>query len=190
MSRRGLYLTLFACLALAQLAAPLSMIVRRERVLLTGRAYKFKTAPIDPSDAFRGRYVALSFELAEAPAEHPGSFEPGQKVCALLREDEAGFGQVASVSPGKPADGVFLWVKAYPGNSSQHVRVELPFDRYYLEEELAPTAERAYREHSRRGEQDAYAVVRVKDGMGVIEELYVGGQPIREFIRGAKTAAP
>lgn len=59
---RNLLLALLVVLAAAQLAVPASMIVQRETVLTQGRVYKFKTAPVDPVDAFRGRYVALRFE--------------------------------------------------------------------------------------------------------------------------------
>lgn len=52
-----------------------------------------------------------------------------------------------------------------------------------MEESQAPEAEQAYREHSRRETRDAYVTVRVLYGMAVIEELYVDGKPIREFLK-------
>jgi hypothetical protein len=55
-----------------------------------------------------------------------------------------------------------------------------------MEETKAPAAEKAYRESNRRGAQDAYVVLRVRDGAGVIENLFVGGKPIAEAAAGAK----
>ncbi len=60
--------------------------------------------------------------------------------------------------------------------------LQLPFDRFYMEEAKAPAAEAAYREHNRKGAQDAYVIVRVLEGAGVIEDLYVGGKPIEDVV--------
>ncbi|MBK6341440.1 MAG: GDYXXLXY domain-containing protein [Flavobacteriales bacterium] len=57
---------LFLGIALAQLAVPAWMIAGRERVLSQGEVFKFKTAPIDPRDPFRGEYVRLDFEAESA----------------------------------------------------------------------------------------------------------------------------
>jgi len=63
------------------------------------------------------------------------------------------------------------------------VYVQFPFDRYYMDEHAAPAAEAAYREHSRGEVRDVYVTVRVKDGNAVVEELFIAGMPIREFLR-------
>jgi len=51
-----------------------------------------------------------------------------------------------------------------------------------MEESLAPAAERAYREHTRTSERNAYITVRIRDGNGMIENLWVDGVPIHEFL--------
>jgi hypothetical protein len=63
--------------------------------------------------------------------------------------------------------------------------MELPFDRYYMEEHLAPAAEQAYWQNNRRGQttQNAYALVRIRNDTGAIENLFVAGKPIVEFVR-------
>jgi uncharacterized membrane-anchored protein len=63
------------------------------------------------------------------------------------------------------------------------VRLQLPFDRYYAEEQLAPEIEQAYRANSRRGEQKAFIAVRVRKGRGVLEELYIEDLPVAEYLR-------
>jgi hypothetical protein len=66
----------------------------------------------------------------------------------------------------------------------------LPFTRFYMEETLAPRAEAAYSRHANRRDRtvdDVYVSVRVKDGRGVIEDLFIKGRPIRDFL--AKEAA-
>jgi hypothetical protein len=67
--------------------------------------------------------------------------------------------------------------------SDDRVHVDMPFERYYIDEHLAPAAERAYWQHSRRDAQPAYITVRVRGGLAVLEELYIAGKPVREFVQ-------
>jgi len=60
--------------------------------------------------------------------------------------------------------------------------LRVPLDRFYMEESLAPVAERAYREHTRPNNRTTYITVRIRDGNSVIENLWVDGVPIHEFL--------
>jgi len=179
-------LWLFAAVALVQLAAPASMILSRERTLAQGEAFKFRTAPVDPYDAFRGRYVALRLADNEAVLPQGLSVSYGQTVYATLENGADGFAKFGAASLTPPKDQPYLKVKAGLANDKGGIALQLPFDRFYMEEGKAPQAEAAYREHGRRGAQDAYVILRVLDGAGVIENLFVGGQPIAEVAGGAK----
>ena len=174
-------LGLFCCVAAAQLAVPAAMILRRETTLHEGRLFKFRTAPVDPYDAFRGRYVALSIEGLDVPVPSGVELTRNQRVYVRIEEGEDGFAKLASITLDRPDGDAYVQARtAWPRSGT--VRLRVPFDRYYMDEEDAPEAERAYREHSGRGKRDAYVAVRVKKGFAVIEELYVGGEPIGEFV--------
>jgi hypothetical protein len=80
----------------------------------------------------------------------------------------------------KNSDWIMAKVKYVSGDK---VFLDLPIDRYYMEEKSAPAAERVYRQFAQRNKQDAYIVVRIKDGFAVIESLYVGGQKIEDAVR-------
>lgn len=180
--KRRLALGLFLCLALAQLAVPASMIARRELTLQYGRQYRFQTAPVDPSDPFRGRYVALHLQADTAPTLPGIPLTPGQRVYAILTEDAAGFAAIASLSLVPPGGDTYFQTSVN-SVSSDRVYVALPFDRYYTDEHLAPAAERAYWQHSRRQTHEAYITVRVRKGLAVLEELYIAGKPLGEFLQ-------
>ena len=55
-------LIVFAVVAAAQLGVPASLMWKREQTLRHGSVWKFRTAPVDPIDAFRGRLIALEFD--------------------------------------------------------------------------------------------------------------------------------
>ena len=188
MKRAGMIVA-FVCVAIIQLGVPVGMIAKREATLRLGHAYKFRTAPVDPVDAFRGRYVWLNYEQHQAPWK--GESQGGRCGTAFARIEAGtdGFAVVGDVGSQPPQSGDFVKVQnVYPGwgTNSHMAQFQLPFDRYYMEEAKAPRAEQAYREHqNRRGQTNhtTYAVVRIKDGDAVIENVILDGRPIAEFAR-------
>ena len=171
-----------------QLAAPASMILKRERVLAHGQAFKFRTAPVDPYDAFRGRFVALGFDQRSVAAPPGHDFARGQTVHVLLAVDAEGFATFSGLRRDRPETEPYLTAKIQYVYGNQ-IQLRLPFDRFYMDEYAAPAAERVYREQSSRSNRNAYIQVRIDEGFGVIEDLYVDGTPIRDYL-DRKPAAP
>lgn len=183
MKRQKIVLVAFLGLSAIQLCAPLSMIAKRELTLRGGEVVRFRTAPVDPYDAFRGRYVVLGLEAGEALADDGETFRRDQKVFVRLKEDDEGFARYDGVTSTRPSEGAYVATRVRWYGDGRKVHLRSPCDRYYLNERDAPAAEAAYRRHSRRGKRDAYVAVRVLRGNAVIEELYVGDKPILQFIQ-------
>jgi len=183
--RKKLIIGFFVSVVMIQIAVPVSMIVKREAALKHGMVFRFETQPIDPYDAFRGRYVALRVRVNSVPAPQGVKLRYGQRVYAQLFTDKNGFAQVSQITMHKPESSDYL-TATVSSPARNIVWLDLPIDRYYMQENAAPRAEEIYRQHSRRNAQDAYVVVRVKDGFAVIEGLYVGGQRIEDLIREAR----
>ncbi|OQW95146.1 MAG: hypothetical protein BWK77_08000 [Verrucomicrobia bacterium A1] len=180
--KRAHLLVLFGVVAVIQLAVPASMIVGRERTLRTGELFKFKTAPVDPFDAFRGRFVAVRVEQSTAPRGAETNLAVGTKVCAAVGVDTNGFAVLTGVTVKPPADGAYIRAPVV-WSSDTNVTVALPLDRFYMNEKLAPQAEAAYREHAvASGPRDAWLAVRVRSGQAVIEDLYLGDRRILEVL--------
>lgn len=171
-----------ALVFLLQLAVPASMIVGREMTLRHGRQFRFRTAPVDPYDPFRGRFVSLDLEASRVPYSEDMELARHQKIYALLAVDEAGFAYCRDLVAERPTTGDYLVARVAWWNK-KFVDLQLPFDRYYAEEELAPEIERAYRAHSRRDKREAYITVRVRNGSGVLEELYIADLPVGEYLQ-------
>ena len=178
---KSLRLALWIALALAQLAVPAWMIVGEERILRDGRRLKLHTRPVDPADVFRGRYVALGYTIERVPRELVrGHFEYRDTAYLELREGADGFAELVALHKEKPAGDLVL--KATVNFlTPETVGVELPFNRYYMDENLAPHAETAVRAGGSEP-SDAWVTIRVLGGRGVIEELYLGGKPVREYL--------
>ena len=136
-----------------------------------------RTAPVDPIDAFRGRYVALHFEVETQQVAPPADTSSGQPVFVTLKTNAEGFAEIDQVAATKPAGDDFM--EAQLSGSA----ISLPFDKYWVTERDAPAAETAYRNLSRRGNQNAFVTVRVFRGDAAIEQLYLDNQPLGDYLR-------
>jgi len=181
MSRPRITVLLFAVVCTAQLAAPLSMIWRHERTLRTGTAFKVQTEPVDPVDAFRGRYVAVSpfVEVVEAPAEPLYG-----EVWVELETGPDGFARARRATAKRPDGPTAIRGTMSPPReqSGGPARVLLGLDRYYMEESKAPAVEHEYAGRARRGAGRAWLVIRVRDGMAAIEALYLDGNRAEDVL--------
>ena len=178
---KSIRLFLFALVALAQLSVPAWAVWMRTQTLSKGKLWKFRTAPVDPVDAVRGRYVALAFQAETVPQAE--RIPPAAFVYAVLKENDRGFAEVDHLSV-TPVHGDNV-MKVKPGgwwNGTQHV--DFPFDRFWLTEKIAPEAERAYAASSRQAKENAYVTIRVHEGDAALEQLYIDDQPLIEYLRG------
>lgn len=175
---------LLIVMAVAQLGIPAQMIYQHEKVLETGAVYKFKTAPVDPYDALRGRYVALSVDQRSVPLEDFGGtvdqIRYGDKAYALLTQDNEGFARLDKLMLTPPDTGDYIVVRLR-GMYEDRINLDLPFDRYYMNEYKAPRAEQLYREQSMPGSSNAYIEVRVLNGRTAIENLFIDGKPVEQL---------
>ena len=182
-------LVLFGLAVVLQLAVPAALILKREHALTHGRAFKFRTAPVDPYDAFRGRFVALGFDQNTVVAPPGHDFARGQTVHVRLEEDADGFAKLAEILRDRPDAAPYLTTKIlYVGGDLVHLR--LPFDRFYIDEDAAPAAEQAYWKYSAASNRNAYVQIRIEKGFAVLEDLYVDGQPIRDYLAAHPQARP
>jgi uncharacterized membrane-anchored protein len=186
----------FALVCFAQLAVPASLIAKHEQTRAAGTVWRFQTAPVDPADPFRGRYVQLAFAVDRESVPLADAtyvwVDHGQRVYAELAAGPDGYARLVRVHDRRPA-GV-EYVDAFV----QHMHVEvqrvrdgsepppgppavilrMPFDRYYLPEARAPEVERAYWDASRKAQANTWAEVRVRDGHAVLTGLVLDGKPV------------
>lgn len=172
---------LFIAIAGLQLYVPAKMILDQEQVLENGKAYKFKTQPIDPNDPFRGKYITLSYDIEGSyPVQDKSRF--GKKLYVLLKEDENGFASVEDILPEKPEKGDYIKVeKSRYSYNEEEIDIEILQDRFYMEETKAPEAEQVYGEVTREG-KEAYAVIYVLDGDAVLHDVIIEGKSIADYV--------
>lgn len=183
MTGRNLRLALFIVLAVVQLSVAAGAIIRSELALWSGEVYRFKLQPVDPVDAFRGRYVALRFAVDRAPVADGLPPLNRQKVYVPLVVDDEGFAGFGPVVLERPATGGYLRLRSgvdfTDEDGERRISLAMPFRRFYMTEELARDVDRSL---WRRGLRPAWAVVKVRAGAGVIEDLFVDGVPIHEWL--------
>lgn len=166
-----------------QWALPASLAVRSEYVLRTGARYYLHTAPVDPIDAFRGRYVALRFADVELALPANANWPVGTRVAVPLLVGADHFVRFGVPSLDSPGSGDFLHAKIASLTANRRAILQLPFDRYYLNEQAAPAAERAYRAANANGSATtAYVSIRVRGGDAVLEQLFIDNLPVQRYL--------
>ncbi len=182
---------ILAAVIAAQIAIPGAMMQRYEATLQDGSLYKFKVVPIDPADPFKGRYVRLNFEISnwEMKYQSDDTLKRKDKVYATLNIGDDGFARIDKLHKSAPKDREYLKVRVQyvygynEENTPINYSIALPFNRYYAQENKAPEIERKVRRlNGIDGESSTATVdVRVLNGLGVIEQLYIDGKAIEEY---------
>jgi uncharacterized membrane-anchored protein len=184
----------FFVLVAAQWYVPVSMIKESEDAVAEGVELKFQVRPVDPSDAFRGKYVQLDFPQENFELDTVPQFFGGDYAYAPLEFDSAGYAVIKTLLPEDPGNDVLaLKVKvrsSYTNASRQSVLIEFPFDRFYVEESKASDAEKVYWQNvlpTDPGKQ-TYAVVRVLGRRAVLMDVKIGDRSLLDIVREMNTS--
>ena len=174
-------LILFAVTALAQLAVPLWQIRTHEQVLEHGSIVRLKCSAPDPYDPLRGRFLAVRPEETSVQLPTIEAVTPGEPLLITFTTDANGISHVASGVTTPPTNTPYLKVKAIYSLMNK-CEFEWPFDRFYINEELAPEADKWFAETIRK-KDGVIAEVRVLGGRAVLSDLTFEGQSFREILK-------
>lgn len=185
MQRNTILIIAFVLMVLAQLYVPASMIYSQHRTLEEGTLLKFRTAPVDPYDPFRGKYIRLSYADNVVEVPDPEKYVQDEDVYVTFKEGVDGYALIADVYR-TPPDHTEVFLKTTVGYrvyETDSLWITYPFDRFYMEESKALDAETAYQEARTEGtDMEAYVMVAVRKGNAVIENVYIDNKPIREVV--------
>lgn len=175
---------LFIVVSVAQIAVPTQMILNQESIIKSGKPYKFKTQPVDPSDPYRGKYITLNYEI-DSFTTNDSTWNRKDKAYIYLGTDSLGFAKINEVSKAPlqtDKDFVIAEVNWYDTHKKA-LHFSLPFDRYYMEESKAYDAEVAVRENQREAvKNNTYALVYVKDGEAVLNDVIIDNVSIKDYV--------
>ena len=162
---KKLLLIALVIMIVIQLFIPIYMIASKYDILSNGEEYKFVVNPVDPYDAFRGRYVSLN--PLTISRNQTGKY-------GIIRVDEDGFAYVHKVTNEKPKNETYV-------KSIGTSWFRLPIDRYYMDEKLAPRAETIIQQNGQR--RETYVTVRIKNGNLVVSGLFIDGIAIEDILK-------
>jgi len=176
---------IFILVAGIQLFVPAKMIFDKEAVIASGTAYKFKTRPIDPNDPFRGKYITLNYDINSVKTDDT-LWRRDDQAHVYLTKDANGFAEALRVTREKQDitnDFIIAKVSWY-NKHSREVNIELPFNRYYMEESKAYDAELAVRNAQRDSlPHNTYALVHVKNGSAVLSDVLIDNISIKDYVQ-------
>ena len=189
---KRIILPLFVLTVSAQLIIPGKMIFDQEQILAHGKEFKFKTAPVDPNDPFRGKYIDLRFKENTLGVSNYGDWKKGQEIFVVIKENQEGFAIPLRVWIKEPSNekhylsAKIQSVKATKDEYNQltgtEIRIQYPFERFYMEESKAKAAEDIYRKSNRDEKSLTYALVNIKKGKASLKDVMIDGVSIKELV--------
>lgn len=185
MRNKKIILAAFILVVIVQLGVPVKMIWDREDVLNTGTAYRFRTAPVDPNDPFRGKYINLSYADNSIVVSKEQEWLPGELIFVSIHKDTNGFAKIKTVSKTKPTnnqDFIKANVSFITENDPRTLTINYRFDRYYMEESKAYDAELTYIRSQQDTSKVTYALVSIKNGDAVLKDVLIDGTSIRKLV--------
>ncbi len=180
--------TVFVLTALIQLFVPAWMIYSVTIGMEKGMEIKLRTVPVDPNDAFRGKYISLRYEVETHlyPYVSSGSTSKTNQYYVTIKEDSTGFHVFDQVLTEKPEDtDIYFKVRdrSYYKKTHGIVKIDIPCDKYYMAEFMAKKAEISYRQ-AIKDKKDVYAVLRVYKGKITLQDVYVEDEKIADYAEG------
>ena len=176
-------IVIFAVAALMVLVTVSHAIIQAEITRAKGDIFRFAVSGFDPHDVFRGRYLAIRMENRLRNEENYLDHHIKGRAYGILAVDENGIAYVDELRSELPLGKPYLAVRAQRYGRGYF---EPPFERYYMNEKLAPEAERVLSEALRREDVQATLVLKIHNGFAVVEDLEVGGTSIHELLDTAK----
>jgi hypothetical protein len=105
------------------------------------------------------------------------------KAYAEIRTNSDGFAEISNLSTDKQnLSGDYIEVKIR-SRQKDKVTINLPYNRYYMEESIAKPSEDYVREIRRDSTVNVYGIINIKDGNGVLTEVMINGRPITDVVR-------
>ena len=202
-------MTLLVLSIIAAFMVPITQIIKYQDILNNGVAVKVRLNGFDPYDAFRGRFVAINLNFSSYKLPKPmtqDQFFPQDKhnnyrskypVNIILEKDKDGFASIKKMSfnlnETYDSNEIVMrgtqsrWQVTYESKNNSYlsngrmiaITPTTHINRFYMNEFAAPRAEQLLRDNKVR--EKAYAIVKIKNKIPVIENIYIDDKPISEF---------
>ncbi|PXX96829.1 hypothetical protein DF185_19500 [Marinifilum breve] len=196
MMHKKIIFPIFIVIAIIQLSIPVKSIYNQEQILSEGKEFKFQTAPVDPNDPFRGKYIALRFKENEIRVNSYEDWEKGQEVFVVITENKEGFANPLRALLKEPTNEKhYLTAKIQNVNThkdqynhiiSKEITIQYPFNRFYMEESKAKAAEDLYRKSTSDSKTSTYALVNIKNGKATLKDVMINDISIKDAVNDSK----
>lgn len=156
---------IFILMVVLQLGVFLVMMYEKNNIARKGKEYRFKITYYDPYDFMRGNYLRIDLKQMEVGEVITEDIE-NIKGYFVIEDTEEG-ATISSFTDKKPRNKEYIKGELFYSYEDRHV-IKNPFERYYVEQKLAPEMEKKLRESN-----EAYIVVKVYRGKYIIESIEI-----------------
>lgn len=177
---------IFFVVIAALIALPLYFIMRSENMLSEKEnIYRFRpTRLIDPGDVLRGDYLVIDFPrfVNFKSSGKPGR---GKETYVVVERDSAGYAYFDYATDEIPSVSNYFTTKTLGDRTrgEDRIWIDIPFDKYFLNEDNAMLAEKLYEIEIRNIQSsNMYIEVAIHDGESLLKDIYVDSIPLNNFL--------
>jgi len=184
--RNAIFIWIIA--AIFQLGYLGKMIWDKNQIFYYGKQYKFKCALRDPANPIVGRYLELNYD--QICGEYKVALDENKiPKYAIFNTNDSGYAKLISLDfmPPEKSTNYIKLEYVYQGYLNGRLGniwcFRPPLERYYLPEDLAPDAEKVFRETIINSNVEVYTLARIWKGDFVIEDVLIGNCSIKDLAR-------
>ncbi|MCL5072668.1 MAG: GDYXXLXY domain-containing protein [Actinobacteria bacterium] len=209
--KKRIILIIFIAICLFQLFIPLNMLFKVYYVKNDSKRIKIKTVLFDPINPMKGRYLQLSFPSIEKININYSDFKEMTKeelknltgkevyICFKNSKNYGNYAEITKITEKKPEKGT-IYLKEKIDNTmidykineydstSDYLSFKYPFERYYLQEDIAIKTESYLRSSDSQKNEILFDLeISVNsDGDYTVESLSINNIRVEDFFNDKK----
>lgn len=168
----------FCLIVVAQFSLVFYTIYHYHSISNSETILKFRLQGYDPKDFFRGDYLRIRFKDNVIKTEQ---YVEDNQYYIHFKEDSTGCAIPDYFDNEQTENSIQAKVKYYSFDSTANI--SYPFNKVWMNQEDCKKAERIINKALRDNRKDAYALVAVKNGEGVLKDVEIEGIPLKKLVK-------
>ena len=182
----------FILMAGIQLFIPARLIMANEKVIREGKEFHFRINPVLPLYPGPNNSILLTYTDNRYIVEDDSMWVRDEQVYVSLANDVEGFAIINNIYKTPPEyeeDFVIAHIDYAVQDTHDYVLIRFPFDRFYLDSPVE-TSWTYYIPPADSIAPPTSVAVRISEGKGVVQNVYIAGIPLTEYLAKMAGAQP
>jgi hypothetical protein len=182
----------FILMVAIQVIIPARIIQEKEKVIREGREFRFRINSVLPLIMGQNNSILLYYADNQYIVEDDSMWVRDEPVYVTLANDAEGFAIINNIYKSVPEfeeDYVLAHIDYAVPDTHDYVMIRFPFDRFYLDRPIDPSWG-YYIPPADSIAPVTSVAVRISEGQGVVQNVFVDGVPLAEYLTKMSATKP